>query len=290
MGRHAAIIANRGAGSFSAPRLDRVCKSLHDAGIEPEQLLCRDFAEMEEAARTVSSGPEAPLVIAAGGDGTINAVFNGLAGNRATCSILPMGTANVLALELGLQTEENAVARIIAGDSRPFTAGLLSDATRSRRFFLMAGAGLDGQIVRGVTLARKKRFGKGAYLLAGLEQLVRWEGGRLRVVTENAEFSCHSIIICNTARYGGAFTLAPAASIFSPTLDLVAVTGSSRMDHLRLVGTTLAGSRGNEDGIVRIRARRLRIEGVRPLQADGDDWGDTPVEISAEPDYARIIC
>jgi len=201
-----------------------------------------------------------------------------------------MGTANVMAIELGLQTEEKAVARIIAGETRPFTAGLLRGASPSSHFCLMAGIGLDGHIVRGVTLARKKRFGKGAYLLSALEHLRTWETDRLRVVTPTADFTCHSIIICNAARYGGHFTLAPSASIFSPTLDLVAVSGNSRMDHLRLAGATLMGGHDRGSGIVRMAAERIRIEGIQPLQADGDDWGDTPAEILAEPDYARIIC
>jgi len=290
MMRHAVIIANRGAGSFSAARMDRICRSLRDGGMEIEQQFCRDFSEMEETARLVSSRPDAPLVIAAGGDGTIAAVFNGLAGSRATCAILPMGTANVMAIELGLRTEERAVARIVAGETRPFTAGLVRGASRSSRFFLMAGVGLDGHIVRKVTLERKKRFGKGAYLLAALDHLRTWETDRLRVVTPTAEFSCHSIIICNAARYGGAFTLTPSSSIFTPALDLVAVSGSSRMDHLRLIGTTLLGGHGGGSDIIRMTAERIRIEGVQPLQTDGDDWGDTPVEIFTEQDYARIIC
>jgi len=287
--RHAVIIANRGAGSFSSSGMDSVCRSLHAAGIEVENLSCRDFAEMQETARLASSRPDAPLVIAAGGDGTISAVLNGLAGNGATCAILPMGTANVLAIELGLQTVEKAVAKIISGENRPFTAGLVTGASRSSRFFLMAGVGLDGHIVRGVTPERKKRFGKGAYLLSALEQLRHWETGRLRVITEGADFSCHSVIVCNAARYGGAFTLAHGASIFSPSLELVAVGGSSRTDQLQLALQTLKGGSGAA-GIIRLAAERIRIEGAKPLQADGDDWGDSPVEIIAENEYARIIC
>jgi len=287
--RQAVIIANRGAGTFSSTRMESACRNLHDAGIDVENLSCRDFTDMQETARLASSRPDAPLVIAAGGDGTISAVLNGLAGNGATCAILPMGTANVLAIELGLQTVEKAVAKIISGESRPFTAGLVSGASRSSRFFLMAGVGLDGHIVRGVTLKRKKRFGKGAYLLSALEQLRHWETGRLRVITPDADFSCHSVIVCNAASYGGAFTLAHGANIFSPSLELVAVSGTSRTDQLQLALETLKGGNGGAGGIIRLTAERIRIEGAKPLQADGDDWGDAPVEIVAEKEYARII-
>ncbi|HZV82106.1 MAG TPA: diacylglycerol kinase family protein, partial [Geobacteraceae bacterium] len=283
------IIANRGAGSFSSAKLESACRSLENAGMEVEQVFCSDFAAMAETAGKVSAPDASPLVIAAGGDGTINAVLNGLVGNRAACAILPLGTANVLALELGLNSAEKAVERIIAGETRPFTAGLIRGESRSSRFFLMAGIGLDGFIVRGVTLARKKSFGKGAYILSALEHLLRWEGGRLRVITENADFSCHSLVVCNAARYGGQFTLSRGASIFSPVLELVAVTGSSRLAHLGLVRETLLEGRRGAAGIVRLNAEKIRIEGIKPLQADGDDWGDSPVDIVAEKEYARII-
>lgn len=283
------IIANRGAGSFSATRLAEISRTLRGAGMEVEERFCGDFADMTETARRVSARDLSPLVVAAGGDGTINAVLNGLAGNRATCAILPLGTANVLAIELGLRNAATAVERIIAGRFRPFTAGLIRGGERSSRFFLMAGIGLDGFIVRGVTPARKKRLGKGAYLLSALERLCRWECGRLRVITPDADFSCHSLILCNAARYGGAFTLAPGANIFSPALELVAVTGSSRLAHLQLAKETLLGGTGSRAGIVRLTAQTIRIEGVKPVQADGDDWGDSPLEIVAEPAYASII-
>lgn len=287
--RHAVIIANRGAGSFSSGGLESACRSMATAGMEVERIFCGDFAAMTELAARVSASDAAPLVIAAGGDGTINAVLNGLEGNRATCAILPLGTANVLALELGLTSAEKALERIIAGESRAFTAGLIRGESRSSRFFLMAGVGVDGYIVRGVTLARKKRFGKGAYLLSALEHLCRWEGGRLTVSTENADFSCHSLVVCNSARYGGPFTLAPGASIHSPTLELVAVTGSTRLAHLALVRETLMGSGKGSSGIIRLTAESIRIGGTKPLQADGDDWGESPVTITAEKAYASII-
>lgn len=287
--RSCLVIANRGAGSFSPAGLESACTSLGQAGMEVEQLLCNDFGAMTEAAGKAGTLPDAPLVVAAGGDGTINAVLNGLAGKGATCAILPLGTANVLALEMGLCSVDKAVTRIIAGESRPFTAGLISNGVRCSRFFLMAGVGLDGYIVRGVSRERKKRFGKGAYLISALEHLAGWESGRLRVTTENSEFSCHSLIACNASRYGGPFTLAHGASIFSPGLELVVVTGSSRLAHLQLAKETLLGGKGSGAGIVRLTAAKIRIEGVKPLQADGDDWGDTPVEIVAEPAYADII-
>lgn len=285
--RPCVIIANQGAGTFSHKGLDSICSSLDKAGFQVEQLFCKDFAEMTATAERVSSIALPPLVIAAGGDGTINAVFNGLAGNRATCAILPLGTANVLAIELGLRSPEAAVERIIAGSSRPFTAGVISNGHKCSRFFLMAGAGFDGAVVRGVTAGMKRRFGKGAYLLSALSELVFWEKGELQITTEDRQLNCHSIIICNASRYGGSFNLAPTASIFSPTLELLAVTGFTRSSLLSRVMETLCGSRSSRQNS--FAARMIRITGTKPIQIDGDDWGDAPVEINTESNFARIL-
>lgn len=277
------IIANRGAGSFRQPELDRVCSRLEAAGRPVERLFCDDFSAMTETAATISSSPNAPLIIAAGGDGTINAVFNGLAGNGATCAILPLGTANVLAIELGQRDPETALQKIIRGESRPFTAGVISNGSKQSRFFLMAGVGFDGSVVRGVTPQMKRRFGKGAYLLSTLGRLTAWERGELRITTEAHQFTCHSLIACNAAHYGGAFRLAPAASIFTPTLELLVIRNNSRYDLVSLATDTILHRQNS------FPTERLEITGSKPVQVDGDDWGDVPVKIYAESNFAKII-
>jgi len=282
------IIANRGAGSFSQNSFDKICSRLAAGGVKVEQRLCSDFAEMTGTAAAASSLADSPLIVAAGGDGTINAVLNGLAGNNATCAILPMGTANVMAIELGIKGPEQAVSRLLSAQPRPFTAGLLQNSNRSSRFFLMAGAGFDGHVVRGVSLKEKRLLGKGAYLLSALRSFISWDNSLLQVTTEREEFSCSSLIICNAARYGGSFSLAPKANIFSPTFELVAIKGNSRTASLRAI-TETALKRGSSSQIIRTTAGMIRITGSKPVQANGDDWGASPLEIVAEPDYARII-
>ncbi len=286
--RNCIIIANKGAGSFSQHRFDSICSQISSGGVAVEQIFCHDFDEMTETAATVSSAPQSPLIIAAGGDGTINAVLNGLAGNNATCAILPLGTANVMAIELGVRSASEAVARIITGQPRPFTAGLLKNGVRTSRFFLMAGVGFDGHIVSGVSLKEKRFFGKGAYLLSALRSLVSWDHGELQITTETEEFSCHSLIVCNAARYGGAFNLAPAANIFSADFEIIALKGNSRSASLKAIAAAALREVGSER-LYRTTAASISINGAKPVQADGDAWSDSPVVILAEPDYAKII-
>jgi len=282
------IIANRGAGGFAQNRLDRICSAIAAGGLAVEQRLCRDFNEITEISSVASKLTEKPIVVAAGGDGTINAVLNGLAGNNATCAILPMGTANVMAIELALKSPEYALSRILHGKPRSFTAGLIKSSERSSRFFLMAGTGFDGHVVRGVSLKEKQLLGKGAYILSALRSFISWDKSTLHVTTDTEEITCSSLIICNAAHYGGSFSLAPAANIFSPTLEIVAIKGNSRILSIRAVAETMLKS-ANPEQIVRTSAKMIKIEGAKPVQADGDDWGDAPVEIVAEPAYAKIV-
>ena len=286
--RTIAIIANRGAGSFSQQRFDSDCSKLETSGVAVQRCFCTDFAEMTKKAGEISRVPGSPVVVAAGGDGTINAVLNGLAGNRAICAILPMGTANVMALELGIKSGGVAVATIVSGQPRPFTAGLLQNSSRSSRFFLMSGAGFDGHIVRGVSPREKQLLGKGAYLFSALRSFVSWNAGDLQVTTDAEEFSCGSLIVCNASRYGGSFSLAPTANIFSPSFEVIAIRQSSRSAAIQAIANAALG-RSDSKGTHRTTATRITVAGVKPVQADGDDWGDAPVEILAEPDYARIL-
>jgi len=286
--RQIVIIVNRGAGSFSQKLFDRTCRLLESAGVAVQRCFCSDFAEMTEKAAEISRPPDSPVVVAAGGDGTINAVLNGLAGNSATCAILPMGTANVMALELGIRSSELAAARISTGQPRPFTAGLLQNDIRTSRFFLMAGIGFDGHIVRGVSLREKKLLGKSAYPLSALRSLISWDAGELKVTTETEQFSCGTLIVCNAARYGGSFSLSPSADIFSATFELTAIKGCSRSAAIRAI-TDAALGRADSEILHRTTASRIKVTGFKPLQADGDDWGNSPVEIVAEPGYAKMV-
>lgn len=276
------IIANSGAGSFSSTALDNACRMLAAAGIEPAVTRCASFEEMTAEAARLAAG-KAGIIAAAGGDGTINAVFSGLHQKNASCAIIPLGTANVMAIELGISSAEDGASRIVTGTPRMINAGLVRHSNRESRFFMMAGAGFDGRVVKGVTLEAKKRLGKGAYVSSAINAMRTWESAELLVTADGRQFSCHSLIVTNISHYGGRFKLAQEASLFSPELYLLPFTGSSRSQYF-LSAFKLAS--GISQGFT---ARSIKIESSKPLQIDGDYLCETPVEISSEPDYAEIL-
>ncbi|ABB32959.1 diacylglycerol kinase catalytic region [Geobacter metallireducens RCH3] len=289
MPRSCTLIINPTSGSYSASLVDRVTARLAAAGFSPSVLLTGGPDDAAAFAARACAEEDHPFIVAGGGDGTMNGVINGLVPGRATLAFLPLGTANVCARELGIGSVDEAVRRIIRREARPLSVGLLEGFGVSRRFFLMAGAGFDGFVVEGVLGEEKKRFGKGAYLLSALRTLSAWDGRPMEVEAAGARRSCHSVIVCNAARYGGSFVLAPGASLFEPRFRVVCVEAGRRRDYLRLALRVAAGRGAAGAGVTVFDADTVTIGGNKAVQVDGDFICHGPVTIRSLPDFARLV-
>jgi YegS/Rv2252/BmrU family lipid kinase len=284
------LLINPLSGSYSRALHDEILSSLQGVGVSPACLTVTGPDDARRACREIEAAVENPLLIVAGGDGTVNAVVNALSPGRATLAVLPLGTANVLALELGISSVADGIARIARGTTRPLSVGLIEGAGGvSRRFLLMAGIGLDGDIVRGVRTWEKRLFKKGAYLLSALRCLLRWQRGRFPLLADGAALECHSVVICNGARYGGSLVLMPGADISEPMLDLFCITAESRWSWLGVVASILAGRPCRSGDVTLLRAGQVEVGGDRAIQLDGDYLGQTPVRVSTIAGFARII-
>jgi len=284
------LLINPLSGSYSRALHDEIISSLQGVGVSPVCLTVSGPADARRACAEIEAASENPLVIVAGGDGTVNAVVNALSPGRVTLAVLPLGTANVLALELGIGTVADGIARIARGTTRALAVGLIEGAGGlSRRFLLMAGIGLDGDIVRGVRTREKRLFKKGAYLLSALRCLLTWQGGRFALLADGRTLECHSVVICNGARYGGSLVLMPGADISEPMLDLFCITAESRRSWLRIISSILAGRPCSMGDVTLLRAGQIEVGGDRAIQLDGDYLGQAPVRVSTMAGFARII-
>jgi len=284
------LLINPLSGSYSRALLDEILSSLQGVGILPACLTVTGPEDARRACARIEAECENPLVIIAGGDGTVNAVVNALSPGCATLAVLPLGTANVLALELGISTVADGIARIARGSTRPLAVGLIEgEGGLSRRFLLMAGIGLDGDIVRGVRTWEKRLFKKGAYLVSALRCLLAWRRGRFSLLADGRALECHSVVICNGARYGGDWILMPGADISEPMLDLFCITAESRWSWLRVVTSILAGRPCRPGDVTLLRAGQVEVGGDRAIQLDGDYLGQAPVRVSTIAGFARII-
>jgi len=284
------LLINPLSGSYTRALHDEIIASLQGVGIFPT---CRTVTGPDDARRVceeIEAASENPLVIVAGGDGTVNAVVNALSTGHATLAVLPVGTANVLALELGIDSVEEGVARIGRGGTRPLAVGLIEGTGGfSRRFVLMAGIGLDGDVVRGVRPREKRLFKKGAYLLSVLRCLLSWRRGRFSLLADDRALECHSVVIGNGARYGGNLVLMPEADISEASLELFCLTTESRWSYLRVVITILAGRPCRAGDVTRLRAGQVSVRGDRSIQLDGDYLGQAPARVSTIAGFARIV-
>jgi YegS/Rv2252/BmrU family lipid kinase len=289
MARICTLIINPVSGGYSEQKLRQVAAALQAGGLSPELLLTENADDAELFSRRICQEGEEPFLIAVGGDGTVNGVINGLAAGKATLAVLPFGTANVLAKELGIKSLADAVARVVAGATRSLTVGLLEAGGFRRRFLLMAGIGVDGFIVRGVREREKRAVGKGAYLLSAARLLLDWERERLEITAGGRRIECHSVIVCNAARYGGGFILTPGAELFTPEFQVACITADTRRAYLRLALAVISGRVMENRDVVRFGATELLVSGKKAVQADGDYFCDAPVRITAEAGFARLI-
>jgi len=292
------LIFNPIAQRASEKKIIRASHFLRSKGYKVEVLFTKQKGDAETLAREAIK--ESPLlIIAAGGDGTFNEVINGLAGSEIPMAILPLGTTNVLAKEIGVPRGiEGAMEFALAKTSKSISLGkisrhFLSEAQSSsivtRYFILMAGIGFDGEAVYGINEALKKISGKGAYIYSGFRTLSGFDPGELVFEIDGKAYSGYSAVIGNAAKYGGNFKITPHAKLTDPNLYVCIFKGKKRLDILRYVSGIVLGWHLRFKDITHAKATTIEVKGDAHIQIDGDYFGKTPAKIEIVPDIVRIV-
>jgi len=266
----------------------------------PESVWTRETRAPGDGARlaceALAQGYE--TLVAVGGDGTINAIVQGVqsaqAADQVRLGLLPMGTANVLARVLEVPLEDpQAAARIIrAGQERRIDLGRMGE----RWFVLVAGIGFDGAVTQAVNLGLKERIGEWAYVLAAARAALSFPRCRVTLTLDGAtpqEFDAYLVLVANGGRYAGQFLLSPEVSPSDGLLD-VFVCLHRRPLARAVAADALALTRGHLDrapGVRRFRARHIVLETDCPLpvELDGDAAGQTPAIIEVVPNVLRVL-
>jgi YegS/Rv2252/BmrU family lipid kinase len=275
-----------------ARRYNAVLARLRAGGAELTIRETQFRGDAEAFAATIEDGRYDRLVVA-GGDGTVNEVVNGLAANPGPAKLLPLaliplGTANVLALEIGLALGSEGIARtILVGAQRPVALG----QANGRRFLLMAGAGFDAHVVAGVDRRAKHWLGKVAYALSTLVQFRRYRFPIFRITVDGETFEGASAVVANARCYGGRFVLSPEADLEAPRLDLCLFTRSGRFAAMGYAAAMLFGVLPHLKSVRHLQGRRVLIEGPLedPVQGDGDIIAALPAEIVVLPDALNLV-
>lgn len=297
--RDAVIIYNPTAGRGQRRRrtqLERAQHSLKLAGILTElEATTGPGSATEQARNAVADGRQ--LVLACGGDGTINEIVNGLAGSQVPLAVLPGGTANVLVKELSLPWEiPQAAERLARGTLRRIALGLAlsPELPGGQRFFItLAGAGPDGKLVNAVNLETKRRLGILAYWLEGLRQLVEYSFPRFRVVSEEQEHQATLVVVGRTKHYGGPVLITTEADLFEDRFEVFVATTQKRWRYvIDMVKLLCRRHKQIADNFfwktTSVRCESIGGEDVW-AQVDGEPIGRLPVEFRIVPDALTLV-
>lgn len=282
---------NPAAGRRGGSCLDEITRGLSQPFVELSVHLTTGPGDATVVARqAVQDGME--LVVAAGGDGSLNEVANGLVGSDVELGLIPVGTENVLAKELGVPLGVSQACRFLF-DKTPRWIDLGRIA--SRYFVCFAGIGFDAHVAHRLSAARKASLGAMAYFFTSLERLAAYRSEPRRAVIqaddEALESSYWMILIGNIQSYGGRLKPAPRARTDDGLLDLCLYPEAGYPATMRQMVSTFHGKHLQLPGMIYRQAKRIAIatEPVEQVQLDGDPWsGTTPLVVEVEPRSLKV--
>lgn len=244
----------------------------------------------ERIAKAIQPG-EFDLVVAGGGDGTINEVLNGL-GDHTPLGILPLGTANVLARELKIPLNDVAAACEVLRTCRAHPVDL--GVCNGRKFALMVGIGFDAETVKEVPPNVKDLIGAPAYVLSGLRVLNQMQKPlRYRLTLPRGRIVSRGmmLVVANASSYAGDLQIAPLASLEDGLLHLCLFRERSKLAFLGQLFQVLRRKQLQDPNFLYQMAPWVRVHCDPPaaVQLDGDYFGRTPVDIRCLPGAVRIV-
>ncbi len=257
------------------------------AGDCPVRVTSHPGEAEELARRAVNDG--FTRIVAAGGDGTVNQVANGLAGREATLGVLPMGSVNVFAMELGLPLHSlQRCWDIIEGTN----VRQVDLATANGRYFVqLAGVGLDAQVVKETSLAFKRSFGPLSYLISAAQIAAR-QPPKLFIESENTSVEEGSFVLVGNGRlYGGPFPFFKHAIIDDGLFDVVVFKRLGYLEIVKYLQDVVFSSDIKVPEIEYFQTGQLRITSEQdvPLELDGELAGNCPVDFRIRARALRVL-
>jgi diacylglycerol kinase (ATP) len=272
-------------GLEAAPEVQR---GLEGAGLEVVARHLGDPAAVGQLIRAEQQGVD--RVIAAGGDGTLNTVLQGLVGTGLPLAVLPLGTANNLARTLKVPTSLPEACVVAAGaTTRPIDLGWVN----GRYFFTTASIGLSVQITESLSHRTKQWWGPLAYGVAAVKALARarpfhaeigWAGGQRSSRTVQ-------IVVGNGRYYGSALPVADDATIDDARLDLYTLEIRHWWELIRLVPALRRGRQGEKESVEALRATEFEIATRVPMDinVDGEITARTPARVRVLPAALQVF-
>jgi len=284
---HIKLIANPVSGGDARPRIQKAVSELQKRGAEVETCLTSARGDARKAAAQARE-EGFDRIVAAGGDGTLNEVVNGVASPEIPIAFLPLGTVNVFALEARIPLQmERACALAVAGSPRLITLGRINEDL----FLLMASVGWDAEAVTCVRQGLKRLIGRLAYAASALEVLLLKAPAAVELVTP--EGFCHSgygVVVSNCRFYGGRYIVTPGASMLRDDFEVCLLRQGGRLAMLKFAATLLLKQPLKPPLVEYFTLSSARLQGQNvAVQVDGDAWGILPVSLEAVPGAVAMV-
>ena len=288
-----ALIANPAAGTAEdGSRAEDVAQALSTQGHAATVHLTEGPRHAETLARDAAD-QGADVVVAAGGDGTLNEVLNGVAASRrreqCALGVVPVGTGNDFARTLGLDSADAALTALLDGHVRS-----LDVIDLDGRLFLNASAGgFTAETSSRVSSDLKQVVGKLAYLIGGARAFLEYEPVRARVETSRGAFELdlQLFAVCNGAYIGGGHQLAPTAVPDDGEMEVCLVRAGTALDFLTLLPRLSSGDHLGEDDVTYFRAREVALTFDRPIKVntDGEVLDASACRYVMRPGAVRVV-
>ena len=289
--RRAAVIMNPSSGAGGYKRdLPLMIASMRDMGLDVVELPTENPGDATRLAREAVAGGF-DVVVAIGGDGTVNEAVNGVAGSEVPLAIIPTGTVNVLALELGIPLDPPDACRLLSkGTVSWIDLGLAGE----RYFALMAGIGMDAAVVAGMNPTLKRTLKEAAFFVQGVATLLTKEEPLLIVETPDRRVEGYFIVIGNSSNYGGAFGITQLADMRDGLLDVCVLKDRSFLTTAWYWLAALTNSHVKHPAVEYFRTETACIavadgESEVLVQTDGEVAGHLPIDCRIAPRALRVI-
>lgn len=282
------IIHNPNAGPATRRLYDAILSRLKGQGGRLEILETARHGEGLAAAAAAARSGRFDAVVAAGGDGTVHDAAEGVLGHSTPLGIIPTGTANVFAREIGLpQSPDRLASVLLKGEARAIPVG----AANGRPFLFVVGIGFDAEAVRLFETEGSRRLGRAGFVWPVLRALLSHQDRLLRVQTDRGHSAAQWVIVTRVKRYAADLMLAPDADLYQERLHVLCMRGSGPLARLSQLAALTAGHLRHAPGVSLVSASWARIDGDRstPVQIDGEMLGELPMEIKIHPKRLKVI-
>jgi diacylglycerol kinase (ATP) len=266
-------------------------------GLTGEALLSERPGHLIELASDAVDGG-ATLVVAVGGDGTLNEVVNGIAGRDVELATIPLGTGMDFGRTYGIPSRfDDAVRVAVGGNARTIDAGRVRYRTwagePAERFFAnVSSVGMSGAVAQRANGMSKALGGKATFFYALTRVFLEWQNTDVTVRFDDAERRgrMHDVIVANGVWHGGGMMLAPEAAPDDGRFDVVLIGDVSKLDFLTTAPKIYKGKHVHHPKVEVLRSVRVEVDAPvqLPIELDGEQVGTTPATFEVVPGAVRV--